>query len=92
MRVMDVVIRDHGLAEELEERMVDETGNTNFWLGHQRKMDEDSDQEDPGSNRKAASKRPAPGIQGQAGFCYSGTGHPGVPRRGDRLGARPHAA
>jgi hypothetical protein len=47
MRVMDVVIRDHGLAEELEERMVDETGNTNFWLGHQRKMDEDSDQEDP---------------------------------------------
>ncbi len=47
MRIMDDVIRDHGLAEELEERMVDETGNTNFCLGHQRKMDEDSDQEDP---------------------------------------------
>ena len=47
MRVMDDVIRDHGLAEELEERMVEETGNSNFWLGHQRKMDEDSDQEDP---------------------------------------------
>ena len=47
MRIMDDVIRDHGLAEELEERMVEETGNSNFWLGHQRKMDEDSDQEDP---------------------------------------------
>ena len=47
MRVMDDVIRDHGLAEELEERMVEETGNSNFWLGHQKKMDEDSDREDP---------------------------------------------
>ena len=27
--------------------MVEETGNSNFWLGHQSKMDEDSDQEDP---------------------------------------------
>ena len=47
MRVMDDVIRDHGLAEELEDRMVEETGNTNFWLGHQSNMDEDSDREDP---------------------------------------------
>ena len=47
MRVMDDVIREHDLAEELEDRMVEETGNTNFWLGHQSKMDEDSDQEDP---------------------------------------------
>ena len=47
MRVMDDVIRDHGLAEELEDRMVEETGNSNFWLGHQSEMDEDSDQEDP---------------------------------------------
>ena len=30
MRVMDDVINDHGLAEELEDRMVEETGNTNF--------------------------------------------------------------
>ena len=44
---MDDVIRDHGLAEELGDSMVEETGNTNFWPGHQRKMDEDSDQEDP---------------------------------------------
>ena len=47
MRVMDDVIKDYGLAEELEDRMVEETGNSNFWLGHQSKMDEDSDQEDP---------------------------------------------
>ena len=47
MRVMDDVINDHGLAEELEERMVEETGNTNFWLSEASEMDEDSDQEDP---------------------------------------------
>ena len=27
--------------------MVEETGNSNFWLGHQSEMDEDSEQEDP---------------------------------------------
>ena len=47
MRVMDDVINDHGLAEELEDRMVEETGNTNFWLSEASEMDEDSDQEDP---------------------------------------------
>ena len=47
MRVMDDVINDHGLAEELEDRMVQETGNTNFWLSEASEMDEDSDQEDP---------------------------------------------
>ena len=47
MRIMDDVIRDHGLAEELEDRMVEETGNTNFWIGHQSRMHEESDQEDP---------------------------------------------
>ncbi len=45
MRIMDDVIDHHGLAEELEERLVEETGNTNFCLGEE--MDEDSDQEDP---------------------------------------------
>ena len=47
MRVMDDVIRDHGLAEELEDRMIEDIGNTNFWLGEDTDMDEDSDQEDP---------------------------------------------
>ena len=47
MRVMDELMREQGLEEELEERMEDETGNTNFWLGHCESMDEDSEQEDP---------------------------------------------
>ena len=46
MRVMDELIEDHGLEEELEDRMVAETGNTNFWLGYQESMDADSDDED----------------------------------------------
>ena len=47
MRVMDDVIDEHGLSPELEGRLIDETGNTNFWLGEDTDMDEDSDQEDP---------------------------------------------
>ena len=47
MRVMDDVINDYGLAEELEDRMIEETGNTNFYLGQQSGMDEDSEQDDP---------------------------------------------
>ena len=44
---MDDVIDEHGLSPELEERLIDETGNTNFFLGENTDMDEDSDQEDP---------------------------------------------
>ena len=44
---MDDLIGDNGLAEELEDRMVGETGNTNFWLGMVGEMDEESDEEDP---------------------------------------------
>ena len=47
MRVMDDIIQEEGLEEQLEERMVAETGNTNFWLGLDEIMDEGSDQEDP---------------------------------------------
>ena len=47
MRVMDDLIQDHGLDQELEERMIEQTGNTSFHLGHCEFMDEDSDQEDP---------------------------------------------
>ena len=52
MRVMDDVIDEHGLSPELEDRMIDETGNTNFWLGEDTDMDEDSDQEDPEASAK----------------------------------------
>ena len=44
---MDDVIDDHGLSPEMEGRLIDETGNTKFWLGEDTDMDEDSDQEDP---------------------------------------------
>ena len=48
MRVMDDLIEDHDLTDELQERLIDETGNTNFWLGEDPGgMDEGSDQEDP---------------------------------------------
>ena len=47
MRIMDDIIDEHGLSSELEERLVDETGNTNFFLGEDTDFDEDSDQEDP---------------------------------------------
>ena len=47
MRVMDELIAEHGLEEELQVRLIDETGNTNFWLGEHESMDEGSDQEDP---------------------------------------------
>ena len=44
---MDDVVDEHGLSSELEERLIDETGNTNFFLGDVPEFDEDSDQEDP---------------------------------------------
>ena len=47
MRIMDELIEENGLEEELEERLIDETGNTNFWLGEHESWDEGSDQEDP---------------------------------------------
>ena len=48
MRVMDALIYDHGLRGEMTDRMVAETGNTNFWLGYQESMDAESDdEEDP---------------------------------------------
>ena len=50
MRVMDDVINDNDLADELEDRMIEETGNSNFWLGEDSgmgMMDESSKNEDP---------------------------------------------
>ena len=51
MRIMSELIEEHGLDEELEERVVEETGNNSFWLGEDGDgpfaMDEGSDQDDP---------------------------------------------
>ena len=50
------LIEDSNMRHELEDRLVEETGNTNFWLVEDRlwmdDMDEDSDQEDPEKNLK----------------------------------------
>ena len=53
MRVMVELLEERGLERELEERLVEVTGNTQFWLGvdddgpNAMGMDEGSDQEDP---------------------------------------------
>ena len=50
MRIMHEIIDDHGLAPELDEDLVAETGNTGFWLGHDTGfggLDEGSGEEDP---------------------------------------------
>ena len=47
MRIMDDLIDEHGLSPDLEERLIDETGNTNFFLGEDSEMDEGSDKDDP---------------------------------------------
>ncbi len=46
MRIMDDLIRDHGLEGECEERMIDATGNNAFWLGHMPEMDDEEDGEE----------------------------------------------
>ena len=33
MRIMKELVNENGLTSELEERLIEETGNTNFWLG-----------------------------------------------------------
>ena len=54
MRIMDDLIHEHGLDEELEDRLVEATGNTNFWLGPDPEhMDEPSDAEDPEEQLRA---------------------------------------
>ena len=46
MRIMRDVIEENDLDDELEEAMVEETGNTHFWLGHISEFDDDSDAQD----------------------------------------------
>ena len=54
MRIMDELINEHGLDEELNERLIEETGNVNFWLGPDPvEMDEPSDAEEPDQQLRA---------------------------------------
>ena len=54
MRVMDDVIFENGLQEELEDRLVRETGNVNFFLDQDASLDEPSDTKDPEDKLRAA--------------------------------------
>ena len=48
MRIMDDLINDYDLQDELEECLLEESGNSGFWLGYDSEgMDESSDKEDP---------------------------------------------
>ena len=47
MRIMDELIVQNELDAELEELLIEETGNTNYYLGSDSEMDEPSDAEDP---------------------------------------------
>ena len=53
MRIMDDLLFDNGLDEELEDRLLQETGNTNFFLGLDAHLDEASDAEDPEQEQRA---------------------------------------
>ncbi len=54
MRVMEELIDQHGLSEELDDLLIEQTGNTNFWLGQDSFLDEPSDTEDPEEALRAA--------------------------------------
>ena len=61
MRVMMDLIEDNDLEEELQEDMIAETGNTNYWLGYTSDMDEASDVEEP----EAALKKEVEGLKAE---------------------------
>ena len=50
MRTMGALLAEHGLLDEMDDRVLEATGNTGFWLGLDDGpggMDETSDNEDP---------------------------------------------
>ena len=61
MRVMDNILEVEGLEGLQEELMINETGNTTFWLGIDDEMDEPSDAEDP----EAALKKEVAGLRAE---------------------------
>ena len=54
MRVMEELIDRHGLSDELDDRLIECTGDTIFWLGDDSFLDEPSDTEDPEQTLLAA--------------------------------------
>ena len=50
---MDDVILENGLDDELEDRLAQETGNANFFLGLDADLDEPSEAEDPEEELRA---------------------------------------
>ena len=54
MRVMEELIDHHGLSDELDDRLIERTGDTIFWLGDDSFLDEPSDAEDPEQTLLAA--------------------------------------
>jgi hypothetical protein len=68
MRVMDQVIQQNGLEEELDDELEEVTGNTNFWLGLDDVMDEDSDAEDPERALVEENRELRRAAQDQKGF------------------------
>lgn len=48
MRVLEDLLNEHGVNDdEIQEAMIERTGNTGFYLGYDSDMDESSDREDP---------------------------------------------
>ena len=53
MRVMEDILVENGLEEELDHRLMEETGSTNVFLGQDAFLDESSDTEDPEQQLRA---------------------------------------
>ena len=51
---MEGLIDHHDLSSELDDLLIQHTGNTNFWLGDDSFLDEPSDAEDPEQKLRAA--------------------------------------
>ena len=53
MRIMEGLLDQHDLSSELDDLLIEHTGNTMFWLGEHEFMDEPSDAEDPEATLRA---------------------------------------
>ena len=85
MRIMQELVNENGLTSELEERLTDETGNTNFWLG----VDSDMDHR---GNGPQYGPQALYGGSGQEILCRCSAGRSRQSRHGKGPGPRAHAA
>ena len=53
MRIMEGLLDQHDLSSELDDLLIEHTGNTIFWLNEHEFMDEPSDAEDPEATLRA---------------------------------------